>query len=83
MAEHPDRRRRPRRRQRPGNVTASLARAAGPDGLALGVDISEPMLARAVDAQAGPNVGFLRADAQQLPFRDATFDAVTSWPYCS
>ncbi len=54
----------------PGNVTASLARAAGSDGLALGVDISEPMLARAVDAQAGPNVGFLRADAQQLPFLD-------------
>lgn len=62
----------------PGNVTASLARAAGSDGLALGVDISEPMLARAVDAQAGPNVGFLRADAQQLPFRDGSFDAATS-----
>ncbi|WP_413467138.1 methyltransferase domain-containing protein [Mycolicibacterium sp. 120270] len=62
----------------PGNVTASLARAAGPDGLALGVDISEPMLARAVKAEAGPNVGFLRADAQRLPFRDETFDAVTS-----
>jgi SAM-dependent methyltransferase len=62
----------------PGNVTASLARAAGPDGLALGVDISEPMLARAVRAAAGPQVGFLRADAQRLPFRDATFDAVVS-----
>jgi arsenite methyltransferase len=62
----------------PGNVTASLARAAGSDGLALGVDISEPMLQRAVEAQAGPNVGFLRADAQQLPFRDETFDAATS-----
>jgi len=62
----------------PGNVTASLARAAGPDGLALGVDISEPMLARAVRAEAGPNVGFLRADAQRLPFRDETFDAVVS-----
>ena len=36
----------------PGSVTASLARAAGPDGLALGVDISEPMLARAVRAKA-------------------------------
>ena len=60
----------------PGNVTASLARAAGPDGLALGVDISEPMLARAVRAEAGPQVGFLRADAQRLPFRDETFDAV-------
>ena len=62
----------------PGNVTAALARAAGPDGLALGVDISEPMLARAVSAQAGPNIGFLRADAQQLPLRDATVDAAVS-----
>jgi len=61
-----------------GNVTASLARAAGPDGLALGVDVSEPMLARAVRAEAGPQVGFLRADAQRLPFRDETFDAVVS-----
>jgi SAM-dependent methyltransferase len=62
----------------PGNITASLAHAAGPDGLALGVDISEPMLARAVRAAAGPEVGFLRADAQKLPFRDATFDAAVS-----
>jgi SAM-dependent methyltransferase len=62
----------------PGNVTAALARAAGPDGLALGVDISEPMLARAVRAEAGPQVGFLRADAQQLPFRDETVDAAVS-----
>ncbi|OBA84047.1 SAM-dependent methyltransferase [Mycobacterium sp. 1164966.3] len=62
----------------PGNVTASLARAAGPDGLALGVDISEPMLTRAVRAEAGPQVGFLRADAQRLPLRDSVFDAVVS-----
>jgi arsenite methyltransferase len=62
----------------PGNVTASLARQAGPEGVALGVDISEPMLARAVSAQAGPNVGFLRADAQQLPLRDETVDATVS-----
>lgn len=62
----------------PGNVTAALARAAGPGGLALGVDISEPMLARAVRAEAGPQVGFLRADAQRLPFRDEVFDAVVS-----
>ncbi len=62
----------------PGNVTASLARAAGPDGLALGVDISEPMLARAVRAESGPQVGFIRADAQRLPLRDNTIDAITS-----
>ncbi|WP_006242682.1 methyltransferase domain-containing protein [Mycolicibacterium tusciae] len=62
----------------PGNVTAQLADAAGTDGLALGIDISEPMLARAVEAQAGPNVGFMRADAQRLPLRDETVDAATS-----
>jgi arsenite methyltransferase len=62
----------------PGNVTAAVGRAAGPEGLALGVDISEPMLARAVGANAADNVGFLRADAQQLPFRTETFDAVIS-----
>lgn len=62
----------------PGNVTASLARAAGPDGLALGVDISEPMLQRAVRSEAGPQVGFIKADAQQLPFRDNTIDAAVS-----
>lgn len=62
----------------PGTVTASLARAAGPGGLALGVDISEPMLARAVRAEAGPQVGFLRTDAQRLPLRDDTVDAAVS-----
>lgn len=61
-----------------GNVTASLARAAGPDGLALGVDISEPMLARAVRNEAGPQVGFIKADAQRLPLRDNTVDAAVS-----
>ncbi|KLO32241.1 methyltransferase domain-containing protein [Mycobacterium haemophilum] len=62
----------------PGSITASLARAAGPDGLALGVDISEPMLTRAVRAESGPQVGFIRADAQRLPLRDNTVDAVVS-----
>ena len=62
----------------PGNVTSSLARAAGPDGLAIGVDISEPMLTRAVRNEAGPQVGFIRADAQRLPLRDNTVDAVVS-----
>lgn len=62
----------------PGNVTASLARAAGPEGLALGIDISEPMLARAVRNEAGPQVGFIKADAQRLPLRDNTFDAAVS-----
>ena len=51
---------------------------AGKDGLALGVDISEAMLTRAVRNEAGPHVGFIRADAQRLPLRDNTVDAVVS-----
>ncbi|OMC19186.1 class I SAM-dependent methyltransferase [Mycobacterium sp. SP-6446] len=62
----------------PASVTASLARAAGPGALVLGVDRSRAMLARAVRAQSGPQVGFLRADAQQLPLRDETVDGVVS-----
>ncbi|HEY7053110.1 MAG TPA: methyltransferase domain-containing protein [Mycobacterium sp.] len=62
----------------PGTITALLARVAGKGGLALGVDVSEPMLARAVRAGYGPQVGFMRADAQRLPLRDDTVDAVVS-----
>ncbi len=62
----------------PGTVTASLARAVGPDGLALGLDISEAMLGRAVRVEGGAQIGFLRADAQRLPLRDETVDAVVS-----
>jgi arsenite methyltransferase len=36
------------------------------------------MLARAVRAEAAPQIGFLRADAQRLPLRDETVDAVVS-----
>jgi hypothetical protein len=38
----------------------------------LGVDISEPMLTRAVRAEAGPQIGFLRAGAQRLRLRAET-----------
>jgi arsenite methyltransferase len=62
----------------PGTVTASLAATAGPGEVVLGIDISEPMLTRAVRAEARPQVGFLRADAQRLPLRDETVDAVLS-----
>ncbi|MBQ6640280.1 MAG: methyltransferase domain-containing protein [Saccharopolyspora sp.] len=62
----------------PGNITGKLGRVVGPDGLALGVDISAAMLERAVQAEDAPQVGFLRADACRLPFHDGSFDAVTS-----
>lgn len=62
----------------PASITGSLVCASGPGGLVLGVDISEAMLTRAVRAESGAQVGFLRADAQRLPFRDQTFDAAVS-----
>jgi arsenite methyltransferase len=62
----------------PASITASLARATGPSGLVLGVDRSEAMLARAVHAESGPQIAFLHADAQRLPLRDETVDAVVS-----
>lgn len=62
----------------PGNVTAGLGRAVGAAGLAVGLDVSRPMLTRAVRAEAADNVAFVRADARELPFRDGTFDMITS-----
>ena len=61
----------------PGEVTATLGRSVGAEGLALGLDVSVPMLSRAVRSHSAPNVGFLRADASRLPFRDGTITVIT------
>ncbi|KAA1251566.1 methyltransferase domain-containing protein [Mycobacterium simiae] len=60
----------------PGNFTAPLARCLPAGGLAVGFDISEPMLARAVADNSGPQTCYVRGDARMLPFDDETFDAV-------
>lgn len=62
-----------------GNFSRGFARSAGPEGLVVGIDVSETMLARAVrDTEAAglDNAAYVRGDAQDLPFRDASFDAV-------
>jgi len=64
----------------PGNFTVEWARCVGPDGLVVGLDISAAMLARAAKrvAEVGlANVLLLRADAQALPFADATLRHVS------
>ncbi|MDG3010618.1 methyltransferase domain-containing protein [Rhodococcus sp. D2-41] len=58
----------------PGNVTVRLAEAVGDDGLAVGVDLSGPMLELAA-RQARPNMGLLRADATGIPLRDHCAEA--------
>jgi SAM-dependent methyltransferase len=60
----------------PGNFTREFARAVGPVGLAVGIDASPTMLARAVRDTGAPNVAYVRGDAVALPFRDRSFDAV-------
>ena len=63
----------------PGNFTRDFARVVGEDGLAVGIDASETMLARAVrdtPARDFPAAAYVRGNAVALPFRAASFDAV-------
>jgi ubiquinone/menaquinone biosynthesis C-methylase UbiE len=62
-----------------GNFTRDFARSVGPDGLVVGLDVSQTMLTRAVadTAAAGlEQVAYVRGDAADAPFLDASFDAV-------
>jgi SAM-dependent methyltransferase len=60
----------------PGNFTGQLAQRLPDGGLAVGLDLSEPMLTRAVLDNSGPRTCYVRGDASTLPFGDETFDAV-------
>jgi ubiquinone/menaquinone biosynthesis C-methylase UbiE len=63
----------------PGNFSRDFARTVGGDGLVVGIDVSETMLSRAVaDTREArlEQVAFVRGDAQELPFRAQSFDAV-------
>jgi len=62
-----------------GNYSRDFGRAVGQEGLVVGLDVSQTMLARAVrDTARGDlrNVAYVRADAQEPIFRDASFDGV-------
>ena len=63
-----------------GNFTRDFARTVGETGLAVGIDVSETMLARAVrdtrSAGLGEQAAYVRGDAAELPFVDRSFDAV-------
>jgi demethylmenaquinone methyltransferase/2-methoxy-6-polyprenyl-1,4-benzoquinol methylase len=62
-----------------GDLTLALRRRIGPDGRVVGCDFSEPMLeiARRKSGEEGLAVEFGWADALDLPYGDASFDAVT------
>ncbi len=61
----------------PGNFSREFAKAAGVDGLVVGIDASPTMLARGAEEseRAGTtNLVLIRGDATALPFNDAGFD---------
>jgi arsenite methyltransferase len=63
----------------PGFYVAELLAQVGPDGSAVGLDNSQPMLAIAAHRCTGhDNVAFHEADATSLPVEDASFDAALS-----
>jgi ubiquinone/menaquinone biosynthesis C-methylase UbiE len=59
-----------------GVAADAATRAVGSEGVAVGVDIAPSMLA--VARHARPGLRLAGAEANQLPFRDATFDVVTA-----
>lgn len=58
-----------------GLATVVLARLL-PESRLMVTDLNQPMLDVAAAKLARPNIGFRQADAQQLPFADASFDLV-------
>lgn len=61
----------------PGDDIASIANLVGPDGEAVGVDLSSAMISEAQQRFAGrSNLTFVNASGDALPFDDACFDAV-------
>jgi demethylmenaquinone methyltransferase/2-methoxy-6-polyprenyl-1,4-benzoquinol methylase len=64
-----------------GDLSLVMSRQVGDDGLVVLTDINAAMLERGrvrlVDDGAIGNLGYAQADAERLPFADASFDCVT------
>src|SRR5919201_5152584 len=62
-----------------GDLALALKQAVGPRGEVVGLDFSEPMLeqARAKTRERGLEIDYVRGNALDLPFEDASFDAAT------
>ena len=64
-----------------GDLAAGLARQVGERGLVVLTDINAAMLGRGrdrlIDAGLAGNVACVQANAERLPFPDATFDCIT------
>ena len=64
-----------------GTDSLIAAQMVGPEGSVIGIDMTPEMLdkaRRAAEEGGASNVEFLEADAERLPFSDASFDIVIS-----
>ncbi len=61
-----------------GTLLALLAACAGPDGRAVGIDMSEQMLQMGRQKVKMSQVEFIQANAEDLPFADESFDRATA-----
>lgn len=62
-----------------GQTSLELARAVGPGGAVLGIDLSAPLLEVARRRASGlERLGFVQGDAQVFPFAPESFDAAFS-----
>ena len=64
-----------------GQTSLAIAKAVGPDGGVVGLDISRPLLAvarRLAAERQAANLSFIEADAQTYSFEPAAFDALYS-----
>jgi SAM-dependent methyltransferase len=59
----------------PGNFTRHFAEQVDRDGLVVGIDLSETMLARAVEATVAEQVVYVRGDVTRLSLREGRVDA--------
>jgi ubiquinone/menaquinone biosynthesis C-methylase UbiE len=61
-----------------GSFSRRFAATVGETGLVVGIDVSETMLTTAVrdTRESGVAVAYIRGDAQELPFKAESFDAV-------
>ena len=59
-----------------GVVTRALVDELGSQGSIVATDLNQAMLDHGASVRSDENVKWLQADAQSLPFEDATFDAV-------
>ena len=59
-----------------GSFTRDFGAVVGDAGLSIGLDASETMLRRAVAETRLDQVAYVRGDVIEMPFREASFDAV-------